>query len=339
MKQTSLSQSSDFQSHLPILNRVRVVLVRTSHSGNLGAVARAMKNMGLSDLVLVSPQCELNAEAEARASGAQDVLHSLKVRESLESAIEDCHWVVGTSARSRHIPWPKVTPKSAAAMMIQMLNDSAGLANDGVDAYSTKVGQNEDVRRCALVFGQESTGLTNEHLALCHAHLYIPANPEYSSLNLATAVQVISYELRMHALAIAQRANAQKTPALKTPALKTQSPTADEDVEYKEPSELDEGGALQMLQGLEALEKTWGVVWDQPLASQQEIQALFDHLEEVLISLDFLNPDNPRLLMTRFRRLFLRSILDKTEVNMLRGMLSLMQKRLKDKPLKGSGEG
>lgn len=313
MKQPSLSQSSVGQSPLTMLDRVRVVLVRTTHSGNLGAVARAMKNMGLSDLVLVSPQCELNAEAEARASGAQDVLHSLQVRESLESAIEDCHWVVGTSARSRHIPWPRVTPKSAATMITQLLSDSERPVNHDVSTCTLKAGQTEDVRRCALVFGQESAGLTNEHLALCHAHLYIPANPEYSSLNLATAVQVISYEIRMHALAISQR---------------TQEPIDGEGLEFKEHSDLNESDAPRMLHELEDLGRSWGVAWDQPLASQKEIHDLFDHLEQVLISVDFLNPDNPRLLMTRFRRLFLRTILDKTEVNMLRGMLSHIEKRL-----------
>ena len=161
------------------LSRIRVVLVNTSHPGNIGAVARAMKNMGLSRLWLVEPHDYPSAEATARASGADDVLASAQVVGSLEEAIADCALVVGASARVRTIPWPTLDPRAAAQRMVE----------------TAMAGQ-----EVALVLGRERTGLTNAELERCQAHVHIPANPEYSSLNLAAATQVLVYELRMAAL-------------------------------------------------------------------------------------------------------------------------------------------
>lgn len=158
------------------LHLVRVVLVATSHAGNIGAVARAIKNMGLSQLVLVTPKNFPNIEATARASGADDILQTAKVVNSLDEALTGCHLVLGASARERQIPWPIVNPKEAAMLSIESLEKQLNIA---------------------LVFGREHAGLTNDELARCHYHVYIPAHKDFSSLNLAAAVQILTYEIRM----------------------------------------------------------------------------------------------------------------------------------------------
>ena len=158
------------------MNRnIRIVLVETSHPGNIGAVARAMKNMCLDQLALVNPRYFPSAEAIARASGADDVLQQAKVCGSLDEAIADCHLVVGASARLRSVQWPQLNPRECAERL-------TGLA------ASAPV---------AIVFGREKSGLSNSELERCQYLVHIPANSGYSSLNLAMAVQVISYELMM----------------------------------------------------------------------------------------------------------------------------------------------
>jgi TrmH family RNA methyltransferase len=154
---------------------IRIVLVDTSHPGNIGAVARAMKNMGLGDLVLVRPQQFPSAEATARASGADDLLARARVTGSLAGAVAGCGLVLGSSARPRSANWRVLDPRAAAAEL-------------GAAAGS---------RPAAVLFGNERNGLSNEDLAACHALVNIPANPEYESLNLAQAVQIVCYELRM----------------------------------------------------------------------------------------------------------------------------------------------
>ncbi|MEW6982247.1 tRNA (cytosine(32)/uridine(32)-2'-O)-methyltransferase TrmJ [Colwelliaceae bacterium 6471] len=167
----------------PKLENVRIVLVNTSDCRNIGSAARAMKTMGLSQLVLVDPIELPNGQAQALAAGATDVLANAKVVATLEEAIQDCGLVVGTSARSRTLPWPMLEPRGCGEKLIKEVAD-----------YPV-----------ALVFGRESSGLTNEELQLCHFHVQIPANPEYSSLNLAMAVQTLSYEVRMSFLALQQQ--------------------------------------------------------------------------------------------------------------------------------------
>ncbi|OKY25688.1 tRNA (cytosine(32)/uridine(32)-2'-O)-methyltransferase TrmJ [Thalassotalea sp. PP2-459] len=162
-----------------MLDSVRIVLVNTSDCRNIGSAARAMKTMGLTELYLVDPIEMPNGQAQALAAGATDVLANAKVVKTLEEAVEDCGLVVGTSARSRTLPWPMLEPRTCGEKMVAE-------------------GQKYPV---ALVFGRESSGLTNEELQLCHFHVQIPANPEYSSLNLAMAVQTLSYEVRMAFLA------------------------------------------------------------------------------------------------------------------------------------------
>ncbi len=162
-----------------LLDSIRIVLVNTSDCRNIGSAARAMKTMGLKNLVLVDPIEMPNGQAQALSAGATDVLASAQVFNTLEEAISDCGLVVGTSARSRTLPWPMLEPRSCGEKLIN-------------EAENFPV---------ALVFGRESSGLTNDELQLCHFHVQIPANPEYSSLNLAMAVQTLSYEARMAFLA------------------------------------------------------------------------------------------------------------------------------------------
>jgi tRNA (cytidine32/uridine32-2'-O)-methyltransferase len=159
------------------MKNVRIVLVETSHGGNIGAVARAMKNMCLEDLTLVNPRQFMTEECVARASGADDILHEARVFRSLDEAVADCSLVVGASARLRTVAWPQLDPRECAGLVAGRIPQD----------------------RVALVFGRERTGLTNAELERCQYLVHIPSNPEYSSLNLAMAVQVLSYELMMQA--------------------------------------------------------------------------------------------------------------------------------------------
>jgi TrmH family RNA methyltransferase len=152
---------------------IRIVLVDTNHPGNIGAVARAMKNMGLRELHLVRPRLFPDAEATARASGADDVLDAAHVHEDYAAAIAECGLVVGTSARLRHLPWDLVEPRECAAKAVAA-------------SLTAKV---------ALVFGSERFGLSNAELNRCNLLVTIPTHPDYSSLNIAMAVQVLAYEI------------------------------------------------------------------------------------------------------------------------------------------------
>jgi tRNA (cytidine32/uridine32-2'-O)-methyltransferase len=158
----------------------RIVLVGTSHPGNIGSAARAMKTMGLDRLVLVAPEKYPHVEASALAAGADDVLDAATVVPDLRTALADCSLVIGTSARRRGVPMPELSPREAAAELVRAQAEGGA---------------------AALVFGRERTGLENEELQLCHASVTIPANPAYSSLNLGAAVQVLAYEVRLALLA------------------------------------------------------------------------------------------------------------------------------------------
>jgi tRNA (cytidine32/uridine32-2'-O)-methyltransferase len=244
-----------------LMDNARIVLVNTSHPGNIGGAARAMKNMGIRNLVLVEPREFPSGKADARSAGAQDVLENAVVVDTLEEAIEGCGLVVGTSARSRNIPWPLLNPRETAAQAL------AELPKHPV----------------AFVFGREDRGLTNDELHLCNFHVHIPSHEEFSSLNLAAAVQVIVYELRMAHLA------AQKDDA---PA------------------------------------PIWGTEWDEELATNDQMEKLFEHMEEVLVEIEFFDPKSPRQLMARLRRLYVRARMDRIEHNILRGILTATQRTL-----------
>jgi tRNA (cytidine32/uridine32-2'-O)-methyltransferase len=233
-------------------SKIRMVLVNTTHPGNIGGAARAIKNMGLTELYLVQPREYPAPRAVWRAAGARDILTNVKVVESLDEAIAGCGLVVGTSARERRIPWPLINPRECGE---KIWSEAAS----------------HDV---ALLFGREDRGLTNSELQKCHYHVHIPSNPDYSSLNLATAVQVLAYEVRMASLQ-------------------------------------DENGVLPSMDE-----------WDQPLATADELELFHHHLAETMATLKFYDPDNPKQLLTRMRRLFNRTRMDKMEVSMLRGLLT-----------------
>ena len=156
------------------LNSIKVVLVGTTHPGNIGATARAMKNMGIVNMALVEPKEFPSDIATYRSKAAKDVLENAEVFDTLKMAISDCELVIGTSARERKVPWPILNPKDASQEV------SRGSLNNKV----------------AVVFGREDRGLTNEELGLCNIHVHIPTDPEYSSLNLSQAVQIMVYEIR-----------------------------------------------------------------------------------------------------------------------------------------------
>lgn len=190
------------------LQNIRVVLVNTSHAGNIGGAARAMKNMGLSRLVLVDPEDFPSPNAVARASGATDILDSARVVATLEEALAGCSLVLGTSARDRRIPWPLLDPRECASVSVEQ---SAGGGE------------------VALVFGREYAGLTNEELQRCQYHVHIPSDPQFSSLNLAAAVQVLAYEVRMAWLAAEGRPT--KVEKLETTAMLDAQPVTVDELE------------------------------------------------------------------------------------------------------------
>jgi tRNA (cytidine32/uridine32-2'-O)-methyltransferase len=236
------------------MNHIKIVLVGTTHPGNIGAAARAMKTMGIANLCLVSPKIFPSAEVTARAAGADDILASAGLFDSLREAVSDCALVYGTSARMRSIPWPCLNPAEAAAEMFRSANGET---------------------RAAVVFGRESSGLTNQELELCNRMITIPASPEFSSLNLAAAVQILCYELYRHAAV--------------------------------EPEPLpDDASAVTM----------------------EDMERFYRQLEQCLIDIGFLDPEKPRRLMRRLKRLFSRVGLDQNEYNILRGILAAVRTKI-----------
>ena len=233
------------------LDNIRVVLIETSHPGNIGATARAMKTMGLGQLRLVRPKYFPHADATAMASGADDLLGQAELYETLPDAVADCVAVAGASARMRTHHWPSYNARESAQRLM-------AVADQGP---------------VAIVFGRERAGLTNEEMDHCQWLLNVPANPAYASLNLAMAVQIVGYELRM------------SSGSAQLPASQKNEP-----------------------------------------APAAELERFFEHLEQVMVHTEFLNPDNPRHLMRRVRLLFNRAAPDQNEVNILRGLLTSVQR-------------
>ena len=165
----------EINNHIESLDSIKIVLVGTSHPGNIGASARAMKNMGVKNLCLVSPKDFPSDVATYRSKAAKDILENAEIHADLKTAISDCQLVIGTSARGRTVPWPVMSPKEAAK----------------------EVRKNATNSKVAIVFGREDRGLTNEELGLCNIHAHIPTDVEYSSLNLSQAVQILVYEVRV----------------------------------------------------------------------------------------------------------------------------------------------
>lgn len=236
------------------LEKIKIVIVEPSHPGNIGATARAMKTMDLGHLVLVNPKMFPNVNATARAAGADDLLANAQVCSSLEEAIKESKLVIGTSNRYREIPIPVLSPRTAA----------------------TKIISESDIHEVSIVFGRENNGLTNEELSQCHYQIIIPTNADFNSLNLASAVQIVAYELKL----------------------------------------AHDSSTAAVLMGN-----------NEPLAGNEEMKLFYQHLEKVLIDINFLNPKYPRKLMMRLVRLFNRARLLKTELNILRGILTAIESK------------
>jgi TrmH family RNA methyltransferase len=244
-----------------LLSNIRIVMVGTTHPGNIGAAARAMKNMGLSDLALVAPKIFPSEQATARASGAVDVLEEARTFETLDQALADRQLVIGASARLRTIAWPQLSPRECARKLL----------GEGWNG------------KAAIVFGRERTGLDNEELERCHYLLHIPCNPAFSSLNVAAAVQVVAYELFLAT---------------------------------------SEAGAGETEEDEEAL------------ATGEEMESFHGHLLQTLYEVGFLHArKSSPTLIRRLRRIFIRSSLAKTDIHILRGILSAVQKKLGQPPL------
>jgi tRNA (cytidine32/uridine32-2'-O)-methyltransferase len=240
------------------LERIRFVLVETSLSGNIGATARAMKNMGLSRMALVRPKLGArfaDADAVARASGADDLLAAATLHDDLADALAGCRLVVGSSARARSLEWPELDAAGCGARLV------AEAAHGDV----------------ALVLGRESTGLSNDELALCHYLVRIPTDPDFSSLNIAAAAQVFAYEIRRNLLAGADKSTGPD---------------------------------------------------DRPdLATAEEMDGFHAHLMQTLIAIGYADAEQCNTLSRRLRRLFHRARPDRTELNILRGVLAKMAGR------------
>ncbi|MDX7989104.1 tRNA (cytosine(32)/uridine(32)-2'-O)-methyltransferase TrmJ [Xenorhabdus sp. 12] len=247
-----------------MLENIRIILVETSHTGNMGSAARAMKTMGLTNLYLVNPLVQPDSHAIALSAGASDVIGAAKIVNTLDEALAGCELVIGTSARSRTLSWPMVEPRECGERCVKTASHSP----------------------VAIVFGRERVGLTNEELQKCNYHLYIPTNPEYGSLNLAMAVQLVSYEIRMAFLAgQEQQKNAEASPN------KRISP--DDEAEYP---------------------------------TIEDMERFYQHLERVLDASGFIRKAHPGQIMNRLRRLYTRARPETQELNILRGILTSMEK-------------
>ncbi|WP_291374351.1 RNA methyltransferase [Acinetobacter sp. UBA6720] len=249
------------------LSHVRIVMVNTTLPANIGSALRAMKTMGLSKLVLVAPKTYPHPDIDALAAGATDLIAQIEIVETLADAIKDCHLVFGTSARSRTIPWPLLDARPAAEKSI-----------------SAVLSDQQDV---AVVFGREDRGLTNEELAMANYHVTIPVNTDYGVLNVAQAIQVICYEMRMATLAAVESGE-------------------------------DEAATMPVTD-------TESMQWDEPLVTHEQMEQFYPHIEKMLAEIEFLDPKNPRLLPLRLRRLFGRIQLDRMEYHLLRGIFSRVQ--------------
>ena len=237
-----------------MLNHIKIVLVQPSHPGNIGAVARVMKNMGLNKLCLIDPKCFPHEESWRLAGRASDILDSAMCYPSLEDALISTQLIIGTSARDRSLDWPILDASEAAHKCVY-----------------------ESLVETAFIFGPERTGLINKDLQQCHFHLLIPTHPSYPSLNLASAVQIVCYELYRHYNQLNQNC----------PSLVTNTTT------------------------------------------NAELNGFYQHLQEILVATNFLDPNQPKQLMPKLQRLFNKAQLTSEEVNILRGFLSSIKNKIR----------
>lgn len=236
-------------------NLINIVLIETSHPGNIGSVARAMKTMGLKNLLLINPRKFPSGDANALSGNAIDILEKAKVYKNLKEAIKDSTFVYATSARVRTIQWPTKNAQDAAEEIVKQVS-----AN----------------KKISIIFGREDRGLTNEELQIANTHIEIPANPEYPVLNIAMSAQIICYEI--------------------------------------------------LKASIDTTARDWH---DYPEVDSENLQMLIDHFIETATDIDVINPDNPKKIISRIKRMFTRLHPDEMETNFLRGFLSGIKKKIK----------
>jgi len=255
-----------------MLDNIRIVLVNTHHPGNIGAAARAMKNMGLSRLYLVDPKDFPSFEASQRASSATDVLSRAVVVDTLAEALQGCSFVCGTSARQRSVRWPQLDARECGQQLQQ----------------------ESEQHEVALVFGRERSGLSNEELEQCQVLVNIPTAEAYSSLNLAQAVQVLSYEILMASQPAHQNSPADASQTSRSLAQPPQAETMDE---------------------------------KDSLATSDQLEGMYGHFLDALTQMNFFGKRNPEHIMRKLRCLFGRARPSQREVQIMRGILSYSQGR------------
>ena len=245
---------------MSLSKQVKIILIETTNSGNIGSALRAMKTMNFSRLCLVRPKDFPSDEVETMAANAKDLIKQIEVVDNLDDALEGMNFIVGTSSRMRKVPWPNETLENASPRI-----------NSEV----------ENKTNVAILFGREDRGLTNDELQRCNLHLYIPANKDYPVLNLSMAVQVVCYQL--------------------------------------------------YIDGLLHQDYVQSEYWDVPSAEANHVNRLINHFIEVAEELEVFNKGNPRQIGARIKRMFTRIGLDEMEVNFMRGFLSAVEKKLRDK--------
>lgn len=236
-------------------NLINIVLIETSHPGNIGSVARAMKTMGLKNLLLINPRKFPSGDANALSGNAIDILEKAKVYKNLKDAIKDSTFVYATSARVRTIQWPTKNAQDAAEEIVKQVS-----AN----------------KKISIIFGREDRGLTNEELQIANTHIEIPANPKYPVLNIAMSAQIICYEI--------------------------------------------------LKASIDTTARDWH---DYPEVDSENLQMLIDHFIETATDIDVINPDNPKKIISRIKRMFTRLHPDEMETSFLRGFLSGIKKKIK----------
>ena len=240
---------------MSLSNLINIVLIETSHPGNIGSVARAMKTMGLKNLLLINPRKFPSGDANALSGNAIDILEKAKVYKNLKDAIKDSTFVYATSARVRTIQWPTKNAQDAAEEIVKQVS-----AN----------------KKISIIFGREDRGLTNEELQIANTHIEIPANPEYPVLNIAMSAQIICYEI--------------------------------------------------LKASIDTTARDWH---DYPEVDSENLQMLIDHFIETATDIDVINPDNPKKIISRIKRMFTRLHPDEMETSFLRGFLSGIKKKIK----------
>jgi len=245
---------------MSLSKQVKIILIETTNSGNIGSALRAMKTMNFSRLCLVRPKDFPSDEVETMAANAKDLIKQIQVVDNLDEALEGMNFIVGTSSRMRKVPWPNETLENASPRIISEVENKTNVA---------------------ILFGREDRGLTNDELQRCNLHLYIPANKDYPVLNLSMAVQVVCYQL--------------------------------------------------YIDGLLHQDYVQSEYWDVPSAEANHVNRLINHFIEVAEELEVFNKGNPRQIGARIKRMFTRIGLDEMEVNFMRGFLSAVEKKLRDK--------